>query len=92
MIIPRHEVRNINAIKKWLLIYGRRKTGKTFLIRHFLKYNEYFFVKRDRTIIVESTGNSISYETLKELLDRMLKENKYDDRPCKSKIYARFAH
>lgn len=76
MIIPRQEEKDINAIKKWLFIYGRRKTGKTFLIRHFLKYDEYFFVKRDRTIIVESTGNSITYETLKELLVRLLNDNK----------------
>lgn len=76
MIIPRQEEKDIKAIKKWLFIYGRRKTGKTFLIRHFLKYDEYFFVKRDRTIIVESTGSSISYETLKELLNRLLKDNK----------------
>ncbi|MFV2014398.1 MAG: hypothetical protein ACC656_03140 [Candidatus Heimdallarchaeota archaeon] len=36
-IIARKEVNEISKIKKWILIYGRRKTGKTFLVENFLK-------------------------------------------------------
>ncbi|MEM0376401.1 MAG: hypothetical protein QXI90_01290 [Thermofilum sp.] len=44
MIIERpEEVRRISELKKWVLVYGRRKTGKTFLVSNFVKYDEYFF-------------------------------------------------
>jgi len=32
----------LNELKKWVLVYGRRKTGKTFLVTIFVKYDEYF--------------------------------------------------
>jgi hypothetical protein len=76
MIIPRKEELEINRIKKWICIYGRRKTGKTFLVRHSVKYDEYFFVKRDKAIIRESTNTDVSYETMLELLTHLLNENK----------------
>ena len=31
---------------KWLLIYGRRKTGKTFYIKEKVRYNKYFIVTK----------------------------------------------
>lgn len=77
MIIPRpDELRKINETQKWMLIYGRRKTGKTFLVKNFVKYDEYFFVKRDRTIVSEKGSNAIMYETLIEVIKRALAEDK----------------
>lgn len=81
MIIERKETERINELlrtKKWVLVYGRRKTGKTFLVRNFIPHDEYFFAKKDRTIISEK-GNeqkAISYETFLELLSRGLSEEK----------------
>ena len=72
MIIERSEINEIKKIKKWLLIYGRRKTGKTFLVQNFLNYDEYFFVKRDKTIISEKDQKEINYETLTTLIERGL--------------------
>jgi len=72
MIIDRTEVNEIKKIKKWLLIYGRRKTGKTFLVENFLTFDEYFFVKRDRTILSKKDQKEITYETLTSLLERGL--------------------
>jgi len=72
MIIDRTEVNEIKKIKKWLLIYGRRKTGKTFLVENFLTFDEYFFVKRDRTILSKKDQKKITYETLTSLLERGL--------------------
>ncbi|MEM4214720.1 MAG: hypothetical protein QXZ28_06005 [Candidatus Methanomethylicaceae archaeon] len=66
----------MKKIRKWVMVYGRRKTGKTFLVRNFMDYDEYFFVKKDRTIFVGSTGKDITYDTLKEVLTRMLKDGK----------------
>lgn len=72
MIIERSEVNEIKKIKKWLLIYGRRKTGKTFLVENFLNYDEYFFVKRDKSIISKKDHKEINYETLTTLIERGL--------------------
>lgn len=76
MIIERSEVAGIKSIKKWLLIFGRRKTGKTFLVKNFLEYDEYFFVKRDRSIVSEKDEAEITYETFINLLKRSISENK----------------
>ena len=75
MIINRsREIHTINAVKKWILIYGRRKTGKTFTIRNFIKYDEYFFIKGDRSVLTKDE-QQISYETFIELLKRALSQN-----------------
>ncbi len=77
MIIERpDETKKIKESKKWILVYGRRKTGKTFLIENFIKYDEYFFVKRDRSIISKKDDKVITYETFIEILKRSLKDNK----------------
>ena len=76
MIIDRvNEVKRINEINKWILVYGRRKTGKTFLINNFIKYDEYFFVKSDKNILSKN-NESISYETFIEIFRRSLEDNK----------------
>ena len=76
MIIKRKEVEGIKPIKKWLLIFGRRKTGKTFLVENFLDHDEYFFVKRDKSIISKRDGKVIDYETLTSLIGRCLADGK----------------
>ncbi len=76
MIIPRpQELKRIQESKKWILVYGRRKTGKTFLLRNFVAFEDYFFVKKDRGILTKE-NNRISYDTFLELLKRGLAENK----------------
>jgi uncharacterized protein len=71
MIIERpNDAAQLNQTKKWVLLYGRRKTGKTFLVRHFTKYNEYFFVKKDRTVL--ATDQSLSYDTFIEIVKRSI--------------------
>ena len=76
MIIARPEaVKRLNANKKWLFIYGRRKTGKTFLVKNFGEYDEYFFIKRDRTIISKK-GDTMSYATFLEVFKVLVDNNK----------------
>jgi len=75
MIIERpNEIDKINKINKWILVYGRRKTGKTFLINNFIKYNEYFFVKTDRGIL-NKDNRQISYDVFIELMKKTLDRN-----------------
>jgi len=73
IIIARKEAETINKSKKSVFLYGRRKTGKTFLVKNFVKFDEYFFVKRDKTII---NGKTLSYETFTELLKEYAKSGK----------------
>lgn len=74
-IIQRTEQDILKSYKNWVFVFGRRKTGKSFLIKNFVKWDEYFFVKRDKTILREE-GEAISYETFLNLIKRDLKENK----------------
>ena len=60
----------------WLLVYGRRKTGKTYLVENFTRYDDFFFIKRDRAIIGKIEWKEYNYETLKELLRRDLSSGK----------------
>lgn len=77
MIIERpKETKRINETRRWILIYGRRKTGKTFLVENFIAYDNYFFVKRDRSIIYKKEERLISYEAFIEVLKRDLEDNK----------------
>jgi len=76
MIIQRpKEEEKVNSVKKWTLLYGRRKTGKTFLVRNFIKHDEYFFVKSNKNILTKD-NQSISYETFLEIMKIRLADNK----------------
>ncbi len=77
MIINRpKDEKEIKETKKWTFVYGRRKTGKTFLIENFIAYDDYFFVNRDRTILSKKTNAQINYETLVEIIRRDLESGK----------------
>jgi AAA+ ATPase superfamily predicted ATPase len=76
MIIPREEEKRLREINKWVLVYGRRKTGTTFLVKTFLEHDEYFFVKRDRSIIIGSSESVVAYDAFIVILGRMLNEGK----------------
>jgi AAA+ ATPase superfamily predicted ATPase len=73
-IIRRDEKDEIKKIPGWVLIYGRRKVGKTFLIRNFLDYDVFFRVNRNGSItaekfIISSIGNIDDFaKTVLELL------------------------
>jgi len=40
------EMERVKASEPWIYICGRRKTGKTFFVKNFLKWDEYFFVRK----------------------------------------------
>ncbi len=69
-IIKRKEAIEINKEKTWRMVYGRRKTGKTFLLRNFCKFDAYFLVKKDLTIFAGEKQMSIEEmsKEVKELL------------------------
>lgn len=64
-------IKNIKSGGPWILLYGRRKTGKTFLARNFIDYGKYFFVSRTGEIFDEA--DVISYEIFLERIFNSLK-------------------
>lgn len=46
-------LRRLAAEQGWLLVYGRRKTGKTFTARLLLPWRLYATVSRDRSVLLE---------------------------------------
>ncbi|MEA3559322.1 MAG: AAA family ATPase [Candidatus Thermoplasmatota archaeon] len=68
MKIPRKEINDIQSTQGWLLIYGRRKTGKTFLLRNFIDHDRYYLVRRDG-VIVSGDERPIRFENINHFLD-----------------------
>lgn len=75
MIIHRREEKILQSYKNWIFVFGRRKTGKSFLVKDFLNWDEYFFVKRDRTILAEREG-PLAYEAFLIVLKKALNDNR----------------
>ena len=76
MIIPRTDLtRRIENSSKWVFIYGRRKTGKTYIVENTVKYDEFFFVNRNRSILDKKNNEIMSYETFTILFRRILANN-----------------
>ena len=72
-IIPRRiEIEKIEKALPWVLIYGRRKTGKSFLVENFLKFDKYFFVNRDGTLLDKETNEIYTYEEFLKILKEIL--------------------
>lgn len=74
MIIERKIASKLKTLNAWTLVFGRRKTGKTFLVRNFVKWDRYFFVRRDHTI--SDDQGTLNYEAFIEALRNGLIETK----------------
>lgn len=75
IVIPRIDVHEIKKIG-WVLLYGRRKVGKTFLVRNFVEYTHYFFAERGGPILMETEVGfrTLSYDAFKTLIYELLKD------------------
>ncbi|MCK5559449.1 MAG: AAA family ATPase [Thermoplasmata archaeon] len=51
--VPRSEATEIKD--SWIMLYGRRKIGKTFMIKNFVKWDYYFLIGQAGTIWCEGT-------------------------------------
>lgn len=60
----------ISREKSWLMVYGRRKTGKTFLLRNFCKFDAYFLVKKDLSVF--SGESRITIDEMKKMAKELL--------------------
>ena len=68
VIIKRPEIKYIQDLKKWILIYGRRKTGKTFIVENFIQSDDYLFVNRNSTIFSKKMNKTIDISALEILI------------------------
>lgn len=73
-LIRNEENRRWKKRSKWVFIYGRRKTGKSFFVRNFTEWDKYFFIGRSGEIFEED--NKISYEVFLREIFENLKNNK----------------
>jgi len=76
MIINRPELEKDLESGKWLLVYGRRKTGKTFLVSNFMGSDSFYFIKRDRTVISKKDFRTLHHNTMMELVRRDIQEGR----------------
>ncbi len=73
-IIKRLESEQITKGKHWLLIYGRRKVGKTFLLRELCDFENYYTVKKDISVI--SKDRTIIIQDMVKEVKNLLLDNK----------------
>ncbi len=59
----------ISKLKPPIIVYGRRKTGKTFFVKSTFRDAIYLFVRRDRSIYYEQREELISYDEMKRLIE-----------------------
>ena len=69
--IPRSEADEIKS--NWVMIYGRRKIGKTFMIKNFVKWDYYFLIGQAGTIWCE--GSPIKKFTILDDFTEFLMES-----------------
>jgi uncharacterized protein len=76
--IERHEATDISKAKSWILVYGRRKTGKTYLLKNFTKWDCYFLVRKDGNVTYEENGNhgTLSALDLSRKVGDLLRSNR----------------
>lgn len=56
--------------ENWSLLYGRRKTGKTYILRNFIDRDEYILIGKEGTIWSEG-GSRKKYGSFDELADHV---------------------
>ncbi len=79
LVLWRREFLELRELGGWLLVFGRRKTGKSFLARLMIPWNLYVTVTRDLVAIVEEregTQRIIDLEEAMKLVSKLLAEEK----------------
>lgn len=66
------EVKKIKKSLPWVMVYGRRKTGKTFLVENFMKYDNFYFVNRDGSILNKKTREIYNFDEFLGILKEIL--------------------
>ncbi len=73
IIVPRSEKVELEG-PGWFLVFGRRKTGKTFMIREMVPHDKYFFVLRGGLVLESGSLEQLTYPVFRERISALLKE------------------
>ena len=75
--VPRKDVQKVQSAKGWILIHGRRKVGKTFTVKNFIKYDLYVLVKRGGGALFEGgpLERTDNYDQVIEIILKGLEQN-----------------
>ncbi|WP_238027262.1 AAA family ATPase [Metallosphaera javensis (ex Hofmann et al. 2022)] len=63
LVLKRKECGQLRGVDYWLLLYGRRKTGKTTLMKNYIKY-DYFVTMANETEGLLESGERVEVEEL----------------------------
>ena len=76
IVVKRREAELLSD--RWALVYGRRKVGKTFMLRRFYSWDYFILIGRDGTIWIEGADveKFINIEDFMRFLVRTLKMGK----------------
>jgi hypothetical protein len=72
IIIQRRELDNFLNTAKWGILYGRRKTGKTFYVLNRGQYEHHFIATTSGSIYDVKTGRTYRKETFLEILPHVV--------------------
>lgn len=72
MVIIKRDFENEFKVNKIRLVFGRRKTGKSYYVENYVDWHKYLFVYRDKSIKDIKTLENWNYDELK----RYIQENK----------------
>jgi len=77
-VIYRSEAEDLRRLRR-VILYGRRKVGKSFLVRYFLKPTHYFFVLRSGDLVYLRGGErrSLSYGEFMGLFEELVSRPEY---------------
>jgi len=73
-IIRKSEDEKFKNAGDWIFVFGRRKTGKTFYLKNFTKWDEYFFVTREGSLIRD--GEVLTFNEFFPLFKSLLESKK----------------
>ncbi|RLF47839.1 MAG: ATP-binding protein [Thermoplasmata archaeon] len=68
IMVHRSEVKDLEKIRGWILLFGRRKVGKTYMIRNFMKYDGYYYVRIDGSVRFEGRSGVRVYDVLNDFV------------------------
>jgi hypothetical protein len=67
------DLKRLRNTGKWILVYGRRKVGKSYFIRSSISYDRYYFIGRSGSIFADDS--TLSYESFKRESIQCLERN-----------------
>lgn len=76
MIVRRRETSLLADNSSWTLLFGRRKTGKTYLLRNLIDIDRYYYVRKDGSISSDSGRDDILPKDLVDIIAPHLRKGK----------------